>query len=100
MRLTLVAMFALALLGSAASAASRPITASGCVRAVGKCTLLQTRSDSYFLFGRNLPRPGLKARVTVKGSVRPATSYACPTRLIIRGNIKVTSWTPTRVPCP
>jgi hypothetical protein len=98
MRTILILLFALILPSGEAFAASQRFSATGCVRPVGKCMIIRSKRGDYFLLGRNL-RAASGKRVTVKGTVQLRAKYVCPTRLIIDGNVRVTSWKARRGSC-
>jgi hypothetical protein len=92
---------AVALLGgeafAAAAKATKQVGVTGCVNPIGLCPAVRIGSGGYFLVGMNLPPPGRRA--TVRGQLSTNQNFLCPTRLIMRGTLVVSSWRPARGKC-
>jgi hypothetical protein len=85
--------------GEAFAAAAKPakakqVRATGCVNPIGVCPALRAGNGGYFLVGGNLPPAGTRA--TVQGTLSGEQNFLCPTRLIMRGTLVVSSWKPAR----
>jgi hypothetical protein len=98
MRILTFLIVALVLPSEVFAASKNSITVEGCVRNVGTCLILNTGGGSnYWLSGRNLSEVRAGQHLIIGGRVgSPNRGYKrCPTRLIVSGEIRVSSVSPT-----